>query len=147
MAAQVVDLLEMVDIDHQHRGGRPEPLEAQEFPLGRLDEGAAVEQRGQRIGPGQLLKLGGQAHPVGDVTHHDQPAPVAQGRHRHGHGKAGLAIAAGSVAAGRGDSLGQHLGLGLGDGHPEIPHRLRRCLGRRDRLVSLALPWDMVTTA
>ncbi|MPM48095.1 hypothetical protein SDC9_94817 [bioreactor metagenome] len=56
MSFQIVEVLEVVDIEHHHANGQSLPFRAAEFPLHRLLHVAAVVQTGQRVADGLLAE-------------------------------------------------------------------------------------------
>ena len=75
----VVDLLEVVQVQQQHRGVAVEALHPAHRPVGLDVPGGRVEQAGLAVGAGLLLEL---AHQHGAVQH-DQ-----RGQHQHRVGRA-----------------------------------------------------------
>ena len=67
VAERVVDVLEVVEVEHERGAGRPVAADVLEVRLQRAREGAAVEQAGQRVVVGQVAQLGLVAAPLRDV--------------------------------------------------------------------------------
>ena len=67
MSLRVVEVLEVVEVEHQHRAGRAVALHARRVELQLPLEAAAVEQAGQRIVVGEVLQLALVAATLGDV--------------------------------------------------------------------------------
>ena len=67
VAERVVDVLEAVDVEHEHGAGAHPAARGGDLELELLDEAAAVEQVGERVVVGEVLEavLGGLA--LGDV--------------------------------------------------------------------------------
>ena len=64
---RVVDVLEVVEVEHEHAAGRAVAADVLEVGLERAREGAAVEQAGERIVVGQVAQLGLVAPALRDV--------------------------------------------------------------------------------
>ena len=93
VAVAVVDLLEVVDVDHQRRERLAAAAGAGELVARALLERAPVEQAGERIGGGGVAQLGDQAvDPLAQQPDH----------HRRAGRQARPSSASGSVAIGPG---------------------------------------------
>ena len=69
VAVGVVDVLEVIDVDDQHRGRHAVPVRVRRHPAELLDEATAVEEAGQGIVIGEVAELALVTLAVGDVLH------------------------------------------------------------------------------
>ncbi|MDT4827249.1 hypothetical protein FQZ97_605890 [compost metagenome] len=103
VAEGVVDQLESVQVQVQHRHALAVALDARQGSLQRLVEAAAVEQPGQGVGDGLGLQLRMQLthrrHVQGDHHHRALQARQWRGRKRHWQAFAGQGLEAGVVQA------------------------------------------------
>ena len=72
VAERVVDVLEVVEVEHQRRAGGAVAADVLDVALQRARERAAIEQAGQRVVVGQVAQLGLVAAPLGDVLDLEQ---------------------------------------------------------------------------
>ena len=97
VAVGVVHVLEVVDVDDEHRGRHAVPVGVRRHPAELLDEAAAVEQTGQRVVIGEVAELALVALAVGDVLHlhHElvRAADTAERRNADLHPDVGATVA------------------------------------------------------
>ena len=77
MAEEIVDVLEAVEIDAEHRRHVAAPADRRDRLLETLAEQLAVGQRGQRVMQGQILRAPLGLDLGGDVGRGAAPAAVA----------------------------------------------------------------------
>ncbi len=83
VAERVVDVLEVVEVEREHRAAGAVALRRGELAGELLLEAAAVEERGDRVVVGEVLELALEALALGDVLHLGDAVQRA-GRRRRG---------------------------------------------------------------
>ena len=85
MTAPVVDLLEVVEVDHHHRQRRAIAARPDQLAFDQLHEVAAIVQPGQHVGLGQMLEPGLAIAQQGDDPRAQRQHQPAEKDRAHGH--------------------------------------------------------------